>query len=174
MRKNEEKENSLSHSRLLSILYWDDSIGRFKNKINRASSAMKGEIAGSDRLDGYRSVCIDGWVYLEHRLVWFYFNAVWPALELDHIDLNKTNNRLSNLREVNRRQQLQHTRGRGGTSSRVGIGFHKCTGKWYASIMVDGKRKHLGLFDTEEEAWAKRLEAERKYYPYRVQEVFNV
>ena len=41
-----------------------------------------------------------------HRLVWFYIHGKWPEMELDHINNNKRDNRIENLREVTRGENM--------------------------------------------------------------------
>lgn len=169
--KSAEKESALELEKLQALMYWDDLRGSFINKVNRSSNSLAGEPSGSLRKDGYRAVVIGRYVYLEHRLVWFYFHGVWPEFELDHKDFNKSNNRLNNLRPATRAQQLQHTHGRGGTSKYAGVGRHKASGKWYATININKKRAHLGLFCSEQDAIIARRNAESEHYPFRLQEL---
>lgn len=78
---------------------------------------------------------------------------------VDHIDGNKTNNNLNNLRWVTSSEN-QHNR-----KSARGISWHKGAKKWQAIIGVNGKRKHLGYYDTEEEARQAYLKAKKIYHP---------
>jgi hypothetical protein len=84
---------------------------------------------------------------------------------VDHKDRDKANNHVSNLRfatkcENNRNKSLQ----RNNTSGVVGCGWHGKAGKWYAQIRVNNKQKHLGLFDSVDDATAARKRAERRYF----------
>lgn len=87
------------------------------------------------------------------------------GLLVDHINRDVRDNRRSNLRYVNR---FESGMNRGdmsdNTSKFKGVSFHKNRKKWIAYISVNGKRKHLGYFETAEEARKKRLEAKKKYY----------
>jgi len=101
--------------------------------------------------------------YLVHRLVWMAFNGDIPAgLEIDHIDRDKKNNCLSNLRLVTRSENMMNIK------TRKGYCFHKPSGKWVAYIYSKGKRIHLGLHNTEEEAAAAYAAAKEKYHIIKI------
>jgi len=89
-----------------------------------------------------------------------------PAgLQVDHIDGDGLNNQRDNLREVTPSQNAKNQRKhRDNTSDLKGVSFHKRDGKWSAQIGVDGKQKHLGYFDTKEEAYLAYCEASAKYH----------
>ena len=79
---------------------------------------------------------------------------------VDHIDHNKTDNTILNLRWVSKSQNGMNRTKQANTSSKYkGVCFHKQRKKWNAQIMLDGKRKHIGLFTNEKEAAAKYNEA---------------
>jgi hypothetical protein len=80
-------------------------------------------------------------------------------LDVDHIDRCRTNNNISNLRMVTRSENHQN---RGGVK---GYSFDKDKGKWKAMIYVDKKLKHLGYFDTEDEARQAYLKAKKIHHP---------
>ena len=72
---------------------------------------------------------------------------------VDHIDGNKQNNMVTNLRFCTNAENLRN-RGsyRGSSSKYVGVHWHTASGKWQAKITINGKNKHLGLFTDEQEA----------------------
>ena len=88
-----------------------------------------------------------------HRLAWFIANGVIPSGEIDHINQNKADNRLSNLRDVPKElNQRNGTRKSNNTSGVPGVTWHKQHGKWCAQAVVDGKHHHIGLFREISEA----------------------
>ena len=117
-----------------------------------------GAIAGSLRGDGYIRIGItcNGKFksYSAHRLAWLYVYGVMPDCIIDHIDGNKTNNRISNLRlsdcslnAINIRKIHSN-----GTSKWRGVSFHKSNGQWRSSIRRNGKSHHIGHFQSEDDA----------------------
>lgn len=112
-----------------------------------------GEEVGTHRCDGYLETCIHGRRYLVHRLVWLHLHGVWPDAEIDHIDLNKANNCVSNLREATRSLNLHNTRVRKSSSVGVkGVTFDKKYKRYRAQINTKGKRRCLGRYATAQEA----------------------
>lgn len=88
--------------------------------------------------------------------------------EVDHVDGDPLDNRRCRLRIVNHAQQLQNQRSRGGTSQHRGVWLHS-SGRWNAQAQVNGRRHHLGLWDTEAEAAAAASGARRVLMPYAVE-----
>jgi len=93
-----------------------------------------------------------------HRLGWFLHYGTLPTNQLDHIDGNRTNNRIENLRNVNNQQNHFNM------TKAKGYHWHKATNKFKAEIMKNGKNIFLGLFDDPLEARAAYLEAKKKYH----------
>lgn len=137
-------------------------------KTKRGSRA-KGSMAGRVTNMGYWQVNVQGKHYMAHRLVWTLVNKAQPPHMLDHIDGDKTNNRIENLRLAPRGQydNMQNKRAaQNSTSSLVGVSWHKSAQKWKAQICVDRKVKHLGLFTSPEEAHAAYLQAKQQHHTF--------
>jgi hypothetical protein len=94
---------------------------------------------------------------LGHHYAWFITYGNVDFIELDHKDINPSNNKIHNLRISNRFQQTQNRNCKG-------YGFHKRDKKWQAQIRFNKKYIHLGYFNTEEEARQAYLEAKKKYH----------
>jgi hypothetical protein len=148
---------------LKSVLYYNQDTGNFVwiKKENSKSTRIKiGEIAGCIDNNGYRIIRISGKGYKSHRLAWLYIYGNLPFKMIDHINGNKIDNRISNLREVsNKENQLNQNRHRLG--SLPGAIFRKKSNKWQSYINLNNKFKHLGYFNTE-------LEAHEKYKMYNL------
>jgi len=101
---------------------------------------------------------------MAHRVVWAVAYGVWPVGQIDHIDGDKTNNRLSNLREVDAVVNCQnrpiHTLN---TSGVTGVTFLKRKKLWYARITIAGERRSLGRYKLLGDAVAARKRAEIEY-----------
>jgi hypothetical protein len=108
----------------------------------------------------YVEIWVDNASYKGHRLVWLWVHGAWPSREIDHIDCNGRNNRISNLRIATRSENCANTRRYVSNSSGFkGVDFHKRTGKFRARIRKDRSLHHLGFFETPEEAFAAYSEA---------------
>ena len=110
--------------------------------------ALRGGEAGCVDNKGYRVITYDGKRYKAHRLAWFLYYGEWPQGQVDHIDENKTNNRISNLRDVSQsinQHNISQTR-KDNTSGHRGINWHKQHQKWNVRVQLQGKRYEIGLF----------------------------
>lgn len=154
---------SILHSELLSQLNYDKSTGVFTWKKVHAGVSF-GRNAGSNR-GGYIVICINRKKYYAHRLAWFYVNGVWPNDIIDHIDLNKSNNSISNLRECTPSQNNANALARRGNSSGLkGVTWVKKDQKWAAQIVVNRKTIFLGGYDCKDKALEAYRKAAIKYY----------
>lgn len=121
--------------------------------------------AGGVDENGYGIICIDGIRYKTHRLVWLYVYGVWPDGLVDHIDGNPSNNDVSNLREAS---QSENLRNRGAQSNNKsgfkGVCWDSRKKRWLSQIAINGKNKHLGYFQTVEEAHSAYCRGSTKYH----------
>lgn len=102
--------------------------------------------AGSLHKSGYRNIKINNKSYREHRIIFLYFNKYLPKC-LDHIDRNKSNNKIENLREATKQQNSFNSNiNKNNTSGFKGVDFHKPSNKWRARIHLNNKLTHLGMF----------------------------
>ena len=102
-----------------------------------------------------------------HRLVasTFYFAKDYIGYEIDHVDRDKTNNNLLNLRFCSRSENVSNQGiRRDNTSGYKGVTFKEKPQKWVARVTLNGKRKHLGDFNTKNEAYVAYKEASKKYH----------
>ena len=113
---------------------------------------------------GYKTGRVLGIDILAHRLIWALAFQEWPTGEIDHIDGDRLNNSISNLRDVKRSTNGQNIkRSTRNSSGRTGVSFNKAQGKWAAYIQSEGIYSHLGLFPTMDQAVAARVAAEAKH-----------
>ena len=150
----------LTHEKLIQVLSYAPETGIFTWKESRGPNKL-GNIAGSLENTGYISIRIGTKAYLAHRLAWFYCFKEWPENSIDHIDRDKTNNSLDNLRDIT--QVWNRGINKNNTSGYVGVYLHK--GKWVAEIIINKKKHRLGTFNSPEEASSayKLIEKQNTY-----------
>lgn len=149
----------LTQNYLKELLYYNQITGVFTWKARpkqrpQWNARYAGAKAGSLDTNGYLRITINGSRYSAHRLAWFYVNGVWPENEIDHIDRDKTNNRISNLRDVDKSENQQNKIAAQRNSRTGFLGVHYCRKRenFVAKIMINKKRFHIGYFKTAEEA----------------------
>lgn len=135
--------------RLKALFYYSN--GKLYNKVSRGS-AKKDTEAGYIAEDGYRRVRADGKYYYVHRLTWHLLTnkEVPEDLFIDHVDGNRANNHIENLRLASSLEnQYNKARQTGGTSIYKGVWFDAVKNCWKASIRFQDKRHYIGQFDSE-------------------------
>lgn len=145
---------TLTQGRVKELLLYNSEHGTFVWKGSRKGVPnKKGLNAGYVHSTKNHFICIAGVKYRAHRLAWLYMTGKWPKNEIDHVNLNRLDNRWKNLREATHSQNNANTAKRANHSGRFkGAYFHKLTGKWRSQIKKDGRLYYLGLFDAEEQA----------------------
>src|SRR5574343_641023 len=142
-------------------LMYDRGSGRLTWKTS-AGGVVKGSDAGSVSTWGYLRIPLNKTAYSAHRLIWLMEYGRWPSGQIDHVDGNKLNNSISNLRDVSASaNQLAKTKPpRNNTSGYVGVTRHR--GRYQAVLKVNDKQQFLGAFATAEEAGAAYRSAKEK------------
>lgn len=122
-----------------------------------------GKRAGTVRR-GYIAICLDKAFYRAHHLVWAMVHGYWPSNQIDHIDHDRANNRIENLRLTTARQNSQNRRlPADNITGAFGVYKDRRPNKWVASITIQRRTKHLGYFNNLEDAVAARKKAELAY-----------
>lgn len=126
----------------------------------------QGDPVGSLNQRGYVVIKLGRKALRAHRLAWFLTHGDWPAGEVDHINGNPADNRLCNLRVVDRAGNSQNRRRAHSDSTHgfLGAAWNRQHCRWQAKIMANGKRHHLGYFDTAEAAHAAHMEAKQRLH----------
>jgi hypothetical protein len=139
---------------LLRKTYGVDDLGRFVRILKHRRWHIGG-IAGTIQANGYRSIGFMGRLDLAHRLMWLYYHGEWPDSDIDHINGNRDDNRISNLRLATRSQNnVNSIVPKNNTSGYKGAYFDKRRGLWYAEIWVYKRKVFLGSYQTSAEAGA--------------------
>jgi hypothetical protein len=138
---------------LQALLDYNPDTGILTWKVSPSTKFKAGMRAGSVGPRGYVKVTIKCRGYQAHRIAWKLFYGHDPEKIIDHIDHDKSNNKIKNLRLATNSENLANQKlSVSSTSGAKGVSFHKCSSKWEAYIAVNGKRKHLGLYTTIKEA----------------------
>ncbi len=120
-------------------------------KTNRPGVVV-GTGASLHKSSGYKVIKVDYRQYREHRLIWLFVYGSLPKT-LDHIDGNKLNNRIQNLREANQSQNCHNTRLSSRSTSGVkGVTWHKPTKQWRGRVKLHRKEYSAGYFNDLEKA----------------------
>ena len=137
---------------LKKILHYDENTGIFTWLVSKAKRIKIGDIAGKLHHTGYINIKINKKEYLAHRLAWLYVKNKWPKNQIDHINGIKDDNKIENLRDVTNRKNISNTH-KHRNGKLVGCTLDKRYNKWRAQISINGKRKSLGYYNTELEAY---------------------
>lgn len=153
----------LTRKRLKELLNYDPEKGEFVWRISRRC-VKKGDIAGNLRSDGYIRIMIHGIYYYAHKLAWLYFYGRFPINQIDHINHDRSDNSIYNLRDVTHYENGKNrTMHRNNKSGKTGIHWRKDVSEWRSYIQGNRKRIYLGYFKNIADAIEARKSAELKY-----------
>jgi len=157
----------ITQEELKKQLHYNEETGIFTRLISNHHSVKIGDKAGSLDHD-YWKIVVNKKQYYAHRLAWLYVYGEWsnfPESVIDHIDGNKQNNKIINLRKITHQENILNQKKRiNNTSGVKGISWHKRSKNWQARVMINGASKYLGGFDNLEFAELVVMEARRKYH----------
>lgn len=144
---------------------YDPDTGVFSRKVKTSNRTKIGKPLVAGLKSGKRIIInIHNKVYKAHHLAWLYVYGVWPK-EIDHINNDPTDNRIENLREVNRMQNIYNVRKSIRNKSGVkGVSWDEERKKWFVRIGYNKKNFALGRYDDFEEAVRVITEARKKYH----------
>ena len=136
-----------NYLKAVSSLRYDNDSGR----LVRLGTGKEVSTRASGR--HYIKIWVDGVCLQYHNVVWVCCgNSIPEGYSVDHIDGDKLNNRIENLRLASSREQTYNTRSYGKTSKYKGVDYNKASGKWFSRIMVSGKSLWLGAYPSEKAA----------------------
>lgn len=163
---SEEREN------IKRALHYDHVTGTFTWKYSISPRAIIGHTAGCIWRDKYNRQYIviryNKQLYRAHRLAWILYYGTFPDGQIDHKNGDGLDNSIENLRVVTHRENSLNQRRRStNKSGYTGVTWNAPTKSWRAVIMAHGKKIHLGLFTTKEQAAAVRKEAEHNLGFYK-------
>lgn len=154
----------ITQKKIKEVMKYESETGNFI-WIRPVHRKCIGQVAGSLKMRGEIEIKISGKAYSAHRLVWLYLFGYLPVEYIDHINGNRADNRIVNLR-VATNSQNQANRGlhSTNTSGFRGVCWNKKSSKWQAGIKVKGKSFHLGMFENPTDASNAYKAAAEKYF----------
>ena len=159
----------LSVERANELFDYNPETGVVVWKISPANCVKAGDEVGSINNEGYRQTKVKRKCCKVHRLAWFLTHGVWPTAQIDHINGNRSDNRICNLREATNMENIQNLRKARSDNLSTGIlGVHidPKSGRFKGKITVCGKQIHLGYFDTAQEAHEAYLIKKREVHAF--------
>ena len=150
----------LDYDAATGILHWnkrspDLFVGK-KYSAERACATWNGKFAGTIAASfshGYSRLRIMGRDYTAHRVIWCWMTGEWPENDIDHANMDRSDNRWLNLRNATRSQNMANIKAhKDSTLGIKGVAVHKYSGriKYRARIRRNGQNISLGLFDAPE------------------------
>ncbi|AXG67703.1 HNH endonuclease [Ralstonia phage GP4] len=146
------------------VLAYEPASGRFFHRVDKRGGRVKAgaEVKCQPGKDGYARIGVDGRIYLAHRLAWLLVHGEWPELQIDHIDHNRANNRISNLRIVTATGNMRNRTMRKDNTSGI-TGVMRDGTKWMAYYYDGGKMVCVGKFVSKEAAAVARKAANDRH-----------
>lgn len=158
-----QTQGALDAETLRARLHYDPSTGVFTWRISQGRAPAGARAGGFWK--GYVGIRVGGRKYFAHRLAYLYMTGAWPPGDIDHRDMDRLNNRWSNLRSATRSQNKANCTLRSdNTTGFKGVSFFKQTSRYHAKIEVRGKHLHLGFFETPEAAHAAYAAAAKHHF----------
>jgi hypothetical protein len=132
--------------------YYED--GHLFRKVATGPTTKAGDKAGGLDDKGYLTVRYNNTKFKAHRIIWeMHFGVIPKGYEIDHIDHNRLNNKLENLRLATRSQNVRNTPITSKNKSGYkGVSWNKQMSKWVVQIRQNNMKKHIGYFENVIEA----------------------
>ena len=150
--------------RIRELAFYDAESGKLIRKIRRGGRGGNGSAMGHAAGNGYLYAGIDYGYYTVHRLIWLYVTGEWPTEMIDHINGNKIDNRISNLRLATRSLNAANSKARSSKKKKKGVYYDCRRDKFYAHISYEGRKMHIGAFDDANSAHEAYMRAASKRY----------
>lgn len=169
MTKSKRRE-AHAPSELQALLAYDPGTGVLTWKRRSGNPAFNARAAGkaaghakSDKNTSYINIAVEGKFYKGHRVAWAIHYGTWPDHEIDHIDGDGLNNRITNLRDVPSAINKRNARMRSDNSTGYTGVYRTRHGRWQASLRINGRQIHIGHYRTAEDAADARRAAQNEH-----------
>jgi len=173
----------LTQEQLRKLVRYSPVVGAFEKLVGQGTKASpkRWKLLGKSNADNsYIYLMIRGKRYQAHRLAWLYMHGEFPEHEIDHIDGDRTNNAISNLRKATHAQNAANAQMSKKNSSGIkGVSWSKAAKKWVARIITNGEVAFNAYFKNIEDARsaieAKRIELHGEFanngkHRYKIEE----
>lgn len=159
--------STLTQELLRHLLCYDKDTGIFTwNTKPMKSRVCIGHAAGNMTNKGYWEIRISGFSYKAHRLAWMHVHGLFPSDQLDHINGNRSDNRICNLREATNSQNQQNKQAEQKNTKSGLVGVSPNGSGWRAKIVLNGKVHHLGTFKTPKLAQEAYINAKDRLHVF--------
>ena len=168
------RKTDITYERVRELFNYNPATGDLIRRVDKRSGrgskegggrihCRAGDIVGSiNGTTGYKVVRVDMVIYFVHRLIWLWQYGYFPENDIDHINRDKTDNRLENLREVTRSCNIKNRPLQGNNSTGVcGVEYRPKDKRWLARIAHNKEQVYLGVFKCKTEAVCHRFAAEQ-------------
>lgn len=156
----------ITYDELKMYLSYNPETGEFFRLHDTSPRWLAGKIKGTNSGHGYIKIGIKGKHIYAHRLAWLYVHSEWPE-EIDHINGDRSDNRIVNLRSVSKAQNNQNMAiQKSNTSGFKGVSWCKDKKKWKAQISINNKNTFIGRYDTKEQAHEAYILEKSKHHQY--------
>ena len=161
-------EKSITQDKLKKLISYNPDTGEFFRLVSLSNSSKIGKVTGYKTDFGYIRLCVDGKQYFAHRLAWLYIYGEFPSSVIDHIDQNPSNNKISNLRTVSIKQNLENrNKPKNNKSGFKGVSWSKSVNKWIAMIGHKNQQIYLGAYKNIHDADHAYQNAAKKYHTHK-------
>lgn len=155
-------QQKLSAERARELFSYDPETGVIVRKVATTNSLKVGDVAGSPQSNGYLRVRVGCKLLHAHRLAWLIYTGEWPLQTIDHINGIRSDNRLSNLRDVSKAVNNQNKRAACSSSGYAGV--FKSGARFASKVTIQRAQKYLGTYDTPAEAHQAYVTAKRQLH----------
>lgn len=157
----------ITAERVRELVSYSAETGIFRWKASRPG-CRAGDVTGSRTANGYIRLHLDGVKFLAHRIAWLYVHGSFPSQDVDHINGDRTDNSIANLRDVSRSHNMQNraSANRNSRTGMLGVRINKNSRRapWSAVIKTAGKAIWLGSYASAEDAHAAYLSAKARLH----------
>lgn len=148
----------------MAQLRYDSRSGLFEWKASNSNRTKIGSVAGTVNAKGRRIIRIGTYNYHANVLAWLYFYGRWPVSDVDHKDLNKSNDAIDNLREATRSQNMANGPLRKDNKAGFKGVVKTSSGRFRATIRIGRKQSHIGTYESAEDAHAAYFAKAKEVY----------